>query len=319
MKEFNRLMEYREYYIYDTENEVFCIATGSKHNEALELYTHLVDAYFPDEFAQWKFQVALDCVHNFSDEDIKTIQDQEKIFRYHFFYGMYVRNHYIYGSKKHRYFLADSISDSIEKLIYTIVLPVYNCFSEQFMKLVEDYDFRDIQGDYGKTQPVIGRMLKQLAKPDNTMTAKEALKVIRTEIQANLSPRAFQEIAIPIALEHIEKYGHINAAPIEFVNAMYSKTKVYYRQYNQLKAIIDMRVPLSTMEPIPKLKTLEETQDYIMDNLGLCAEDALCMAECAMAIGKKQREVLDRDPDSPSKKLDQSVANLKKLLEESKK
>ena len=52
MREFNRLMEYREYYIYDCENEVFCIATGPKHNEALALYTQLVDAYFPDEFAR---------------------------------------------------------------------------------------------------------------------------------------------------------------------------------------------------------------------------------------------------------------------------
>ena len=297
MREFNRLMEYREYYIYDTDNEVFCIATGPKHNEALELYTQIVDAYFPEEFAQWEFQVALDCVHNFSDEDIKTIQEQEKIFRYHFFYGMYVRNHYIYGSKKHRYFMADSISGTIEKLIYTIVLPVYNCFSKQFMKLVADFDFQHIQDDYGKTQPVIGRVLKQLAKSDNTMTAEEALKIIRNDIQENLSPRAFQEIAIPIALEHIEKYGHINAAHVELVNALYGETRVFYRRYNQLMAIIDMRVPLETMEPFPRLKTLEETQDYIVDELGISEEDALCMAECAMAIGKKQREVLDRDKE----------------------
>lgn len=297
MREFNRLMEYREYYIYDCENEVFCIATGPKHNEALALYTQLVDAYFPDEFARWEFEVALDCVHNFSDEDIKIIQEQEKIFRYHFFYGMYVRNHYIYGSKKHRYFMADSISGTIEKLIYTIVLPVYNCFAKEFMKLVADFDFQHIQDDYGKTQPVIGRVLKQLAKPDNTMTAEEALKIIRNDIQANLSPRAFQEIAIPIALEHIEKYGHINAAHVELVNALYGETRVFYRRYNQLMAIIDMRVPLETMEPFPKLKTVVETQDYIVDELGISKEDALCMAECAMAIGKKQREVLDRDKE----------------------
>lgn len=297
MREFNRLMEYREYYIYDTDNEVFCIATGPKHNEALELYTHFVETYFQNDGARWKFEIALDCVHNFSDKDIKTIQEQEEIYRYHMGYGMYVRNHYIYTSKKYRYCMADSVSDSIEKLIYTIVLPVYNCFSKEFMKLVEDFTFRDIQSDYGKTQPIIGKMLKQLAEPDNTMTADEALKVIRNEIQANLNPRAFQEIAIPIALEHIEKYGHINAAPVEFVNAMYSRTKLFNRRYNQLKAIIDMRVPLSTMEPVPRLKTLEQTAEYIVENLGISEDDAMCMAECAMAIGKKQREVLDRKKD----------------------
>ena len=297
MKEFNQLMEYREYYIYDTENEVFCIATGPKHNEALELYTQIADTYFKDEHARWEFEVALDCVHNFSDEDIKTIQDQEKIFRYHFFYGMYVRNHYIYGSKKHRYFMADSISSTIEKLIYTIVLPVYNYFSKQFMKLVQDFAFQDIQVQYGKTQPIIGKMLKKLAAPDNAMTAEEALKIISTEIQSNLNPRAFQEIVIPILLEHIETYGHINAAPVELSNALYSETRVFYRRYNQLKAIIQMRVALETMEPFPKWKTLEETQACIVDELGISEDDALCMAECAMAIGKKQREVLDRDKE----------------------
>ena len=82
MREFNRLLEYREYYIYDTEHEVFCIATGAAHTAALELYMQLVEDYFPDEYAQWKFQVALDCVHNFSDKDIRTIQSQEKIFNF---------------------------------------------------------------------------------------------------------------------------------------------------------------------------------------------------------------------------------------------
>jgi len=36
----------------------------------------------------------------------------------------------------------------------------------------------------------------------------------------------------------------------------------------------------------------------------------LCMAECAMAIGKKQREVLDRDPNSFSKILEKINAQV---------
>jgi len=310
MREFNRLLEYREYYIYDTEHEVFCIATGAAHTAALELYMQLVEDYFPDEYTQWKFQVALDCVHNFSDKDIKTIQSQEKIFNFHHGYGMYVRNHYVYGNKKYGHAMADGVSDAIEKLIYTIVLPVYNCFSKEFMKLMENFDFRDIHEQYRNSQPVIGRVLRQLAEPDNITTAEEALKIIRDGIRANLSPKGFQEIAIPICLEHIEKFGHINKEPIELVNALYGRTKVYYKHYNQLKAIIDMRVPIDTMGPSPRLKTLEETSEYIMDNLGLCEEDALCMAECAMAIGKKQREVLDRDPNSFSKILEKINAQV---------
>lgn len=210
MKEFNCLMEYREYYIYDCENEVFCIATGAKHNEALSLYTHFVDTYFKDEYSQWKFEIALDCVHNFSADEIKTIQNQGKIFMFHRGYGMYVRNHYVYSSKKHPYLVADSVSSSIETLIYTIVLPVYNCFSKEFMRLEDDFDFKEIKNRYGRTQPIIGQMLTKLAEPDNTMSAQDALKTIRATIIRNLGPSGFPKIAIPIAENHIEKYGHIS-------------------------------------------------------------------------------------------------------------
>jgi hypothetical protein len=65
------------------------------------------------------------------------------------------------------------------------------------------------------------------------------------------------------------------------------------------------------MEPCPKLKTLEETRDYIMDNLGINEEDAMCMAECAMAISKKQREVLDNDPNNPTRELDELLKKIK--------
>ena len=59
-----------------------------------------------------------------------------------------------------------------------------------------------------------------------------------------------------------------------------------------------MHIPTFTMEPYPKLKTLEETQDYIVDNLGISENDALCMAECAIAIGKIQRAELDQNRES---------------------
>ena len=73
MKEFNQLLEYREYYIYDCKEEIFCIAMGEAHDKAKELYSRLVDAYFPSDIERWKFEIALDCVHNFSEKDINTL------------------------------------------------------------------------------------------------------------------------------------------------------------------------------------------------------------------------------------------------------
>ena len=68
--------------------------------------------------------------------------------------------------------------------------------------------------------------------------------------------------------------------------------------YNQLNAIIEMNIHFDIMAPFPTLKTSEEVQEYIIDNLGISAEDALCMSKCAMAIGKKLREVLDHNHDN---------------------
>lgn len=294
MKEFNQLLEYREYYIYDCNEEVFCIAMGEAHDKAKELYSYLVDTYFPGEIERWQFEIALDCVHNFSDKDIRVLQSEERIFMYHDHYGMYVRNRYIHKSKKHKSIGADFISNSIEKLIYTIVLPVYNCFSKEFMKLMDDYEFEMMLSQYRRTQPIIGQILSLLAEPDNTLTAKEGLRIIRSTIKRNVGPDGFPKIAIPIVEEHIEKYGHIKAEPVKLCNALFDRTRLYNKEYNQLKATIEMNVYFSTMGPYPTLKTLEETQEHIIDNLGISAEDALCMAKCAMAIGKKMREVLDR-------------------------
>lgn len=295
MKDFNRLLEYRNYYIYDCNSEVFCIAMGEKHDDAKNLYTYLVDTYFPDELTRWEFEIALDCVHNFSDKDIRVLQSEERIFMYHDHYGMYVRNHYIHKSKKHKSLMADCISNSIEKIIYTIVLPVYNCFSKEFMKLMDDLEFEDIFTQYRQTQPIIRQTLAQLAEPDNTMMAKDALRIIRSTIKRNIGPDGFPKIAIPIVEEHIERYGHIKAEPVKLSNALFSRTRLYNKEYNQLQATIEMSVYFGTMGPYPTLKTLEETQEHIVDNLGISDEDALCMAKCAIAIGKKLREVLDRD------------------------
>ena len=75
---------------------------GEEHDAAKELYAHIVKNYFLKDDDKWAFDIALDCVHNFTDEEVGIVQRQGEIGDYHFGYGMYVRNHYVYPSKLHK-------------------------------------------------------------------------------------------------------------------------------------------------------------------------------------------------------------------------
>ena len=83
MKEFNKLMAYRSYYEYDFDCEVVRVIDGEEHDAAKELYAHIVKNYFLKDDDKWAFDIALDCVHNFTDEEVGIVQRQGEIGDYH--------------------------------------------------------------------------------------------------------------------------------------------------------------------------------------------------------------------------------------------
>ncbi len=290
MKEFNKLLKFRDYYEYDFDCEVIRVMDGALHDEAKALYSHFIKDFFMKDTDKWAFDIALDCVHNFTDDECEIIQRQGEIFDYHFGYGMYVRNRYVHPSKLHSYYMADNVSSAVAGYIYTILLPVYNCLSEEFMKLISDFDFDHIEKDYRETQPIIGQTLEELAVWSHNTTANEALEKIKQTIRSNLGPNGFKDIILPIVREHVSKHKYINVEWKDLADQLYRKTRVYSKEYNQLKAIKEMLVISKMSGSYPSIKSTEEACAYIIKELGLSEPDAKHMAECAAEIAKIEDE-----------------------------
>ena len=288
MKEFNKLLQYRAYYEYDFECEVIRVAQGDHHDEAQELYAHLVHDFCMRDSDKWAFDIALDCIRNFKDEECEFIKSHGEIFDYHLGYGMYVRNKYVHPSKLHIYLMADNVSSDVAGFLYTILLPVYNCLSEKFMKLIGDYNYNDIKAKYGDAYPIIAQMEEKLADWRNQTTAEEAMKIIVNSIRDGLGKDGFKNIFLSIIQEHINQHKRINAEWNSLIDKLYSNTRVFRKEYNQFKAIHEMGLTMKIAKPYPSIHTVDEASEYIQDNLGLSKEDSLLMAECFVEAVKIQ-------------------------------
>ena len=290
MKEFNKLLEYRDYYEYDFECEVIRIKDGAAHDYAKELYSHIVRDFFLKDDDKWALDIALDCVHNFTEEEIEIVNRQGEIGDYHFGYGMYVRNHYVYPSKTHCYLMADHISGRVAAFIYTIMFPVYNCLCKEFMKLDSDFEYDYLRKQFSDTQPIIKEMYETLADWKNKITAKEAVKIIKDTIRENLGRDGFKNILIPIIREHVSKHGHINCEWKELVDEVYRNTRIYNKEYHQFQTLHHIGILGEISSMFHPITTLDEARDYIVENLGLVEEDAHKLAECAFEIEKIHKE-----------------------------
>lgn len=67
---------------------------------------------------------AKDCIKNFKDEEIEYLRDNPNVTMHHMGFGMYIRNHYIYGNDEaETYGEPDDISSMILEKIFSILLP----------------------------------------------------------------------------------------------------------------------------------------------------------------------------------------------------
>ena len=114
------LLEYKSYYVYDFKDEAILVADGDDQGAAYDVYAKTAKQL--DYEDKWAFDIALDCIRNLPDEDIADIKKQGEIVDYHFGYGMYVRNTYVYKAKKHFAPMADYVSSQVEKFIYAVLL-----------------------------------------------------------------------------------------------------------------------------------------------------------------------------------------------------
>ena len=115
------LLKYRSYYVYDFKWEEIRIADGDEHSKAYRLYEKMAKEHLSPVEGTWALDIALDCIRNMKDEEIKDIATSGEIPDFHFGYGMYVRNKYIHPSKKHPFVIPDIVSSDVKKFIYAII------------------------------------------------------------------------------------------------------------------------------------------------------------------------------------------------------
>ena len=120
------ILKYKSYFVYDFEFEDIQIAEGEDHDAAQALYAKITKDCVTNAEDKWAFDIALDCIRNFTDADCANIREQGEIPFFHFGYGVTVRNKYIHPSKAHLYGMADDMSSTVEKFIYAILIEEEN-------------------------------------------------------------------------------------------------------------------------------------------------------------------------------------------------
>ena len=282
MKEFNKLIEYRSYYEYDFNCEALRVNTGEDSDEAKKLYSHLVRDYFLEADDKWAFDIALDCVHNFTDEEIEIIQRQEEIFDYHFGYGLYVRNHYVYPSKCHIYFMADYVSSRVEAFIYTILMSKYNCLSKEYMKLISNYTYSDLKELYGKEHPIITQVADRLSDMGTKETAEEAMKALISSLRESLGYDYLKEQVSILIKKYIDHKDLIAKDNFNFVNALYKVTRVFEKEYHQIVMLRELGLfsDLKNIGITVKYPTVDSLFNFISEGLGFKEEDSQFLADC---------------------------------------
>lgn len=282
MKEFNKLLSFREYYEYDYNCEALRVNSGMESEEAKNLYSHFVRDFFLDADDKWAFDIALDCVHNFTDEEIEIIQRQEEIGNYHFGYGMYVRNRYIHPSKCHLYFMADHVSGRVADFIYTILLPQYNCLSKEFISLVGNYTYSELKQLYGKEFPIIAETADRLSDFTSKETAEEALKSIIVSLRESLGYDYLKEKVSALIKKYIDHKDLLAKDNFNFVNDLYKVTRVFEKEYHQIVMLRDMGLfsDLKNTNIIMKYPTIDSLFNYISEELGFKEKDSRFLADC---------------------------------------
>ena len=130
MKEFNALLKYRGHYIYSLRDEFLRIGYGDDREGAVKTYSDLIKNLYLQGEERWAFDIALDCVRRFTEEEIDTITRNKEIENYHFGYGLYVRNQYVHPSLFHACLMPDHISSLVYNFIIAIICEDTNPFIE---------------------------------------------------------------------------------------------------------------------------------------------------------------------------------------------
>lgn len=281
MKEWNKLLEIIDTFIYDNATERIIFNSFAQPMIAKEIYDAMVNEYGigRDENTLWAFDIALDCVRNMKDSDRDYLKESYNI---HFHgYGMYIRNRYIHCATIHKAYLsADHQCSIVLEFIYTILHRYYNMFNTELCSLLNSSNYQDICRLYSSRFPLIEEETLQLTKPDNKKSYKDVLKIIKYRLRAELGRNEFKNILLKVVKECGKEYK-TQQEWLNFVNKLYGYSPLYIREYHQVLALKEVGLirELVYYKDTSGINSIADCKAYIDDEIGFREEDAQLLAE----------------------------------------
>lgn len=318
MKEWQELLLYVDQYVYVEGEEEIIIKYGPDAENAQLAYERgrsiLNEKDDEDDFwgsgtEKWEFDIALDCIRKMSESDRDYVRNHMQTTEYHFGYAMGIRNQYIHPSKKHHVFMADSVSSSIMRKIFSILSPVYDYRDSIITGFYEDFSMSNLVEYYGETQKAIFDMIvERLQKGGVYSSAKEAVQDLKNELRKALGSDEFIRI-LAKALEDYEQNESKNDREDWYWETNFPSCKAMLYPLESKQANVLRKMGFFRSVAGRQLKSLEECRCYIDENLGLRDDYADYMARCAWEICNPLTNGKWRELNLYQLNLDYSVRN----------
>lgn len=286
MKEWQKLLDYIDSYIYVTDKEEISIVYNEKASEASRVYQHFLKEAGENK---WEFDIALDCVRQMDEASREMILKQLNYYQHHFGVGMVIRNHYVHPSVRHGYFEAENISGTAFGIILTILHPYYDFRNGLLVSVLEDLDFDSIKELYQEEfGDVIEEKLMDFAKEPGGRSCEEALEELGEALREASGKEFFKRKFVEMVQE-LRRQGELKTREGNsraFQDALYRISILYPLESQQLKLLFetDLRWEIERGD----IKNIEECRQYIDQKVGFKEVYTDFLAQCYLEAFQEQ-------------------------------
>lgn len=284
MKEWNELLEYIDEYVYMQEDEEIVIRYSAKAENAKRVYEKGLKLAGKEKYEKWLYDIALDCVRRLSQKDIEYVKKHLYSNEYHSGYSMEIRNMYVHPAKKHYYFLADHVSTSVMKRIFSLVSPFYDFRNKRCVNFFEDSDVDQLMELYGDScGGIIDEFIREVTGKSIAEETVDDIGRFKTKLREALGQEEFVRLFKEV-YEYYNEHEKQNNREDWYWNVHfpYVKAILFPLEANQIRALRQ----LNYFWHIERgdAKTLADCRKFIDENLGLRDDYADFMARCGWEI-----------------------------------
>ena len=294
MKKWNKMLEFVDAYVYDSEQERIEIDTSVIcFTRAKKWYDKFIEEnkIKLGSLEHWYLDIALDFLRILKKEDAETFIriDKCEFSNWHFGSGLYVRNRYVHCAKKHFYLMADDVSGEVLDMILTITSPLYDYFNKDLCKIFGHSDFYDIKKYYYKKYPFIEDIIVRYVDGELKLTPDEIVNKIKSELRVRLGRDCFQRQVV-IAVNTIGKRNIFPDNRIKFIDEVYKVHIPFEKEYRWMDTLWKdgylQRLAEDNTSGV--CVNMQECTGYLQTKLELDYEDAIFLAETLWSAFKKQ-------------------------------